>query len=142
MISNVNHITNISITCYRTRIPQRVADCFHVLQWLWTPFFCIWNAITYSFFYIFALFFLYILHNYPVIIPVLRSAKRAPANVRRLNNISDVIFYCSIGERSRALALLHAAQMSSSVLKLAFQSNLILPCRFADLLVEVVVRLG
>ena len=25
---------------------------------------------------------------------VLRSAKRAPANVRRLNNISDVIFYC------------------------------------------------
>ena len=41
---------------------------------------------------------------------VLRSAKRAPANVRRLNNISDVIFYCSVGERSRALALLHAAQ--------------------------------
>ena len=29
--------------------------------------------------------------------PVLRSAKRAPANVRRLNNISDVIFYCSVG---------------------------------------------
>ena len=26
-----------------------------------------------------------------------------------LNNISDVIFYCSVGERSRALALLHAA---------------------------------
>ena len=42
---------------------------------------------------------------------VLRSAKRAPANVRRLNNSSDVIFYCSVGERSRALALLNAAQM-------------------------------
>ena len=41
--------------------------------------------------------------------PVLRSAKRAPANVRRLNNISDVIFYCSVDERSRALALLNAA---------------------------------
>ena len=41
--------------------------------------------------------------------PVLRSAKRAPANVRQLNNISDVIFYCSVGERSRALALLNAA---------------------------------
>ena len=40
---------------------------------------------------------------------VLRSAKRAPANVRRLNNISDVIFYCLVGERSRALALLNAA---------------------------------
>ena len=40
---------------------------------------------------------------------VLRSAKRAPANVRRLNNISDVIFYCSVGERSRALALLNGA---------------------------------
>ena len=41
--------------------------------------------------------------------PVLRSAKRAPSNVRRLNNSSDVIFYCSVGERSRALALLNAA---------------------------------
>ena len=40
----------------------------------------------------------------------LRSAKRAPANVRRLNNSSDVIFYCSVGERSRALGLLNAAQ--------------------------------
>ena len=42
-------------------------------------------------------------------LPVLRSAKRAPANVRQLNNISDVVFYCSVGERSRALALLNAA---------------------------------
>ena len=41
--------------------------------------------------------------------PVLRSAELAPANVRRLNNISDVIFYCSVGERSQALALLNAA---------------------------------
>ena len=41
--------------------------------------------------------------------PVLRSAKRVPANVRRLNNISDVVFYCSVGERSRALALLNAS---------------------------------
>ena len=40
---------------------------------------------------------------------VLRSAKRAPAIVRPLNNSSDVIFYCSVGERSRALALLNAA---------------------------------
>ena len=40
---------------------------------------------------------------------MLHSAKRAPANVRWLNNISDVIFYCSVGERSRALALLNAA---------------------------------
>ena len=46
--------------------------------------------------------------------PVLRSAKRAPANVRRLNNISDVIFYCSVGESSRALALLNAAQVRDS----------------------------
>ena len=38
---------------------------------------------------------------------VLRSAKRAPANIRRLNNISGVIFYCS-----RALALLNAALVS------------------------------
>ena len=45
--------------------------------------------------------------------PVLRSAKRGPANVRRLNNISDVNFYCSVGERSRALALLNAAQYIS-----------------------------
>ena len=44
---------------------------------------------------------------------VLRSAaKRAPANVRRQNNISDVIFYDSVGERSRALALLNAAPVS------------------------------
>ena len=41
---------------------------------------------------------------------VLRSAMRAPAKVRQLN-ISDVIFYCSVGERSRALALLNAAQV-------------------------------
>ena len=41
--------------------------------------------------------------------PVLRSAKRAAANVRLLYNSSDVIFYCSVGERSRALALLNAA---------------------------------
>ena len=41
---------------------------------------------------------------------VLRSAKRAPANVRRLNNISDVLISCSVGEHSRALALLNAAQ--------------------------------
>ena len=36
---------------------------------------------------------------------------RAPAKVRQLNNISDVFFYCSVGERSRALALLNAAQV-------------------------------
>ena len=42
---------------------------------------------------------------------VLRSAMRAPAKVRQLNNISDVIFYCSVGERSRALTLLNAAQV-------------------------------
>ena len=46
---------------------------------------------------------------YLLVSPLLRSAKRAPANVRRLNNISDVIFYCSVGERSRALALMNAA---------------------------------
>ena len=39
------------------------------------------------------------------IISVLRSAKQAPANVCRLNNISDVIFYCSVAERSRARSL-------------------------------------
>ena len=33
------------------------------------------------------------------IIHVYGSAKRAPANVRQLNNISDVIFFCSVGER-------------------------------------------
>ena len=47
--------------------------------------------------------------------PVLRSAKRAPANVRQLNNISDVIFYCSVGERWRALALLNAALCTQSM---------------------------
>ena len=47
--------------------------------------------------------------------PVLRSEKRAPANIRRLNNISDVIFYCLVRERSRALALLNAAQVNIHV---------------------------
>ena len=50
-------------------------------------------------------------HIHVTVTPVLRSVKRAPANVRGLNNISDVIFYCSVGERSRALALLNAAQV-------------------------------
>ena len=40
---------------------------------------------------------------------VLRSAKRAPANARRLNNRKWRQSYCSVGERSRALALLNAA---------------------------------
>ena len=48
--------------------------------------------------------------EYTFATPKLRSAKQAPANVRRLNKISDVIFYCSVGERSQALALLNAAQ--------------------------------
>ena len=43
--------------------------------------------------------------------PVLRSAKRAPANVRRLNNRKWRQRYCSVGECSRALALLNAAQV-------------------------------
>ena len=42
-------------------------------------------------------------------LPVLRSAKRAPANVRRLNNRKWRQRYCLVGERSRALALLNAA---------------------------------
>ena len=53
-------------------------------------------------------------HNYKLGwygMAVLRSAKRTLANVRRLNNSSDVIFYCSVGERSRALSLLNAAQI-------------------------------
>ena len=41
---------------------------------------------------------------------VLRSAKRAPANVRQLNNRKWRQSYCLVGERSRALALLNAAQ--------------------------------
>ena len=52
--------------------------------------------------------------KYDWISPVLRSEKRAPANVRQLNSISDVIFYCSVGERSRALALLNAAQVKNT----------------------------
>ena len=54
---------------------------------------------------------LYIFRVYVISVykPVLRSATRAPAKVRQLNNISDVIFYCLVGERSRALALLNAA---------------------------------
>ena len=48
-------------------------------------------------------------------IPVLRSAKRAPANVRRLNNRKCRQRYCSVGERSRALALLNAALMSPNI---------------------------
>ena len=40
---------------------------------------------------------------------VLRSAKRAPANVRRLNNRKWRQRYCLVSERSRALALLNAA---------------------------------
>ena len=42
-------------------------------------------------------------------LPVLRSAKRAPANVRRLNNRKWRQRYYLVGERSRALALLNAA---------------------------------
>ena len=57
-----------------------------------------------------------------VSIQVLRSAKPAAANVRRLNNISDVIFYCSVGERLRALALLNAALVNAEIL--AFFRNL------------------
>ena len=41
---------------------------------------------------------------------VLRSAKRAPANVNRLNNRKRRQRYCLVGERWRALALLNAAQ--------------------------------
>ena len=55
--------------------------------------------------------------------PVLRSAKRVPANVRRLNNSSDVIFYCSVGERSRALALLNAALNSPQARMLCMPSR-------------------
>ena len=44
-------------------------------------------------------------------VPVLRSSKRAPANVRRLNNRNIRQRYCSVGERSRALALLNAAMV-------------------------------
>ena len=56
-----------------------------------------------------------LMKKHPEINSVLRSAKRAPAKVRRLNNISDIIFYCSVGERSRALALLNAAQVSCTM---------------------------
>ena len=45
-------------------------------------------------------------------ISVLRSAKRAPANVHRLSNRKWRQRYCLVGERSRALALLNAAQVS------------------------------
>ena len=45
---------------------------------------------------------------------MLRSAKRAPANVRRLNNRKWRQSYCSVDERSRALALLNAAQVYSN----------------------------
>ena len=41
--------------------------------------------------------------------PVLRSAKRAPSNVRRPNNRKWRQRYCLVGERLRALALLNAA---------------------------------
>ena len=41
--------------------------------------------------------------------PVLRSPKRAAANIRRLNNRKWRQSYCSVSERSRALALLNAA---------------------------------
>ena len=41
---------------------------------------------------------------------MLRSAKRAPGNVRRLNNRKWRQRYCLVGKRSRALALLNAAQ--------------------------------
>ena len=43
---------------------------------------------------------------------MLRSAKRAPGNVRRLNNRKWRRRYCLVGECSRALALLNAAQLS------------------------------
>ena len=43
---------------------------------------------------------------------VLRLAKRAPANVRRLNNRKWRQSYCSVGERSRAHALLNATPVS------------------------------
>ena len=40
-------------------------------------------------------------------------SKASARDVRRQNNISDVIFYFSVGERSRALALLNAARDSN-----------------------------
>ena len=43
------------------------------------------------------------------VIPEACSVERAPASARLLNNSYDVGFYCSTGERSRALALLNAA---------------------------------
>ena len=45
-------------------------------------------------------------------IPVLRSAKRTPAYVRRLNNRKRRQRYCLVGERSRALAMLNAAMVN------------------------------
>ena len=59
--------------------------------------------------------YIYIGRGLYINLPVLRSAKRAPAKFRRLNNISDIIFYCLVGERSRALALLNATQLSRKV---------------------------
>ena len=48
---------------------------------------------------------------------VLRSAKRAPANVRRLNNRKWRQIYCSVSKRSRALGLLNAALFFYSLLR-------------------------
>ena len=63
---------------------------------------------------------------------VLRSAKQAPANVRQLNNIPDVIFYCSVGERSWALALLNAALVFYSTLNLVFMKGRLLVKRLSN----------
>ena len=46
---------------------------------------------------------------------VLRLAKRAPANVRRLNNRKWRQRYCLVGKRSRAIAVLNAAQVDFTV---------------------------
>ena len=70
------------------------------------------NRVTCPLFWISCMAILYLLqlgHFESGIRQVLRSAKRAPVNVRRLNNRKWRQRYCLVGERLQALALLNAA---------------------------------
>ena len=56
-----------------------------------------------------------------------------PRTFADLNNISDVIFYGSVGERSRALALLNAA-LYSRILTVLTEDNIIVTHLYSRLL--------
>lgn len=54
-----------------------------------------------------------------VVKPEANLAERVPANDCPLSNNFDVIFYCSVGERSEALTLLNAASDLTGILQIS-----------------------